>query len=578
MTVIDDIKAQIDLSILVSETASVRLKKSGRGWIGFCPFHDDKHKPSLVVYPPNGKGGWYWKCFYCNEGGSQIDWLLKKNPGWDATEAIKNLAKRAGVELHVSDASVPERVAAQKKRSAMRIAMDVFRRWLLGVSDKEGKVIKPGDAAALSYAIDRGWKMGTIENGGLLGFSGRATPAEYKEMRGEFQMNGIDLLSPEAVMILGFKGDVGEWAKSRGLDAKAFSDNYISGFMDKPALVYAHKFDGKIEYLSARILPGFDEKKKSHNPNAGLIGNRRAFRNSLYRHHHLDGQEKGALLYIVEGQGDAKTFEQVGLPAVALCGSAWEYLVESGEIDDWKDDYEELIYVTDADAAGEKVVTGKNNDFAMMKALGAMLWVGRTANKTWKRPDGAEKTIKDVNDIAQYLMDTNADEKTGNTLYNEISMKAERIVVMAARYAGTLEGQKSEQMVEKIVRPMILSIPEEKRVNYTRDLAQALYPNASKAEASTAFNKWLRVQEKSAAKAAAEGKDEENIPTHYINYGIIKNPSNPDQYWVVDMVFDQEAQRALLAYRDDKGEIGTAKYLDIYKERYYPKVDDFVRK
>jgi 5S rRNA maturation endonuclease (ribonuclease M5) len=524
------------------------------------------------VYAPNAKGGWYWKCFYCNEGGSQIDWLLKKNPGWDTTEAIKNLATRAGIDLRVGDASIPERVAAQKKRSALRIAMDVFRRWLLGTY-RDGKISKTGDAAALSYAIDRGWNMGAIENGGLLGFSGRATAEEYKEMRGEFQMNGIDLLSPEAVMILGFKGNVAEWAKARGLDAKAFSDNYISGFMDMPGLVYAHKFDGKIKYLSMRILPGFDEKRKSHNPNAGLIGDRRAFRNSLYRHHHLEGQEKGALLYVVEGQGDAKTFEMVGLPAVALCGSAWEYLVESGEIDDWLNDYEELIYVTDADEAGEKVVTGKKNDYGMMKALGAMLWVGRTPKKTWTRPDGTEKTIKDVNDIAQYVKDTKAEEKISNALYNEISTKAERIVVMAARFAGTLEGQPRKQMVEKIVRPMILSIPEDQRSDLYRNLAYALHPNVAKSVATTDFNKWLRAQEKSAANNTEE---ETKLPEIETYGGWYPDNETKNSGYLVELYYDRKVNKIRLAWvhikdlQNNVREIGQGKCLTLENKILVP--------
>ncbi|MBI5964906.1 MAG: hypothetical protein HY863_15615 [Chloroflexi bacterium] len=573
MTIIDDIKAQVDLSELVAETSSVKLKKSGKGWIGFCPFHSDKRKPSLVVYPPNAKGGWHWKCFYCNEGGSQIDWVKKKNLGWDNTEAVKYLAKRAGIELHGNDSSIlPERTAAQKKRSALRVAMDVFKRWLLGTYEK-GELKRAGDAAAFEYAIDRGWTMGTIQNGGLLGFSGRATAAEYKEMRGEFQMNGIDLLSPEAVMILGFKGDVAAWAKSRGLDSSAFGDNYISGFMDNPGLVYAHKFDGKIEYFSSRILPGFDEKRKSHNPNAGLIGDRRAFRNSLYRHHHLEGQEKGALLYIVEGQGDAKTCEQFGLPSVGLCGSSWQYLIESGEINDWVEDYEELIYVTDADAAGEKVVTGKNNDYAMANALGAMLWVGRTENKTWTRPDGTEKTIKDVNDIAQYLMDTKADEKESNRIVNAISMKAERIVVLAARYAGSLQGNARTQMVGKIIRPMVLSIPEEKRADLTRDLAYALYPNVSKAVATADFNKWLRAQKKSAASAVEE---EIKLPEVETYGGWFPDNETKNSGHLVELYYDRKTNKIRLAWahindlKNNVREIGWGKGLTLENKILVP--------
>lgn len=577
MTIIDDIKAQVDLAGLVGETASVKLRKSGRGWVGFCPFHDDRHKPSLVVYPPNARGQWYWKCFYCNDGGSQIDWVMRKNPGWDVTEAIKSLAKRAGIELGDGGADIATRVAAQKKRSAYRVAMDVFKRWLLGVQDKTGKQVKAGDAAALSYAMDRGWELGTIQNGGTLGFSGRATAEEYREMRGEFQMNGIDLLSPEAVVVLGFKGDTAEWARAHDLDPKSFGESYISGLMDKPALVYAHKFEGRIEYLSGRILPGFDEKRKSHNPNAELAGERRSFRNSLYRHHHLEGQDKGALLYIVEGQGDAKTCEQFGVPAVALCGSSWEYLVESGEVEDWRDDYEEFIYVTDADAAGEKVVTGKDHKFELSSALGAMLWVGRTPKLEWTRPDGSQKTVKDLNDLAQYLRDTKAEKGAENRLFNEISMGAERIVVLAARYAGTLSGHPKDKLVETVVRPLILSIPAEKRVGLTRDLAVAMYPNGSKAHSTTSFNQWLRAQEKSAAQA---GEQDNKLPEVETYGGWYPNRENRDSGHLVELFYDREAERLRLAWVHIKSlernerEIGWGKSLTLENKVLVPPVYD----
>ena len=54
----------------------------------------------------------------------------------------------------------------------------------------------------------------------------------------------------------------GVYAKSRGLDPHGFADNYVTGLMYKPAIVYAHKFDGKIEYLSGRILPGFGDAEQ----------------------------------------------------------------------------------------------------------------------------------------------------------------------------------------------------------------------------------------------------------------------------------------------------------------------------
>ena len=89
MTIIDEIKARVDIVELIQQDAAVRLRKSGRNWTGFCPFHSNTHSPALIVFPDTQT----WHCFgACNEGGTQIDWVMKKNAGWDVKEAIRDLA------------------------------------------------------------------------------------------------------------------------------------------------------------------------------------------------------------------------------------------------------------------------------------------------------------------------------------------------------------------------------------------------------------------------------------------------------------------------------------------------------
>ena len=94
MSTIDEVKSRIDIVDLVSE-AGVKLRKTGRNYTGFCPFHDNKRTPAFVVWPESGT----WRCFgQCNEGGDIFKFVMKKN-GWDFKEALQRLAERAGVEL-----------------------------------------------------------------------------------------------------------------------------------------------------------------------------------------------------------------------------------------------------------------------------------------------------------------------------------------------------------------------------------------------------------------------------------------------------------------------------------------------
>ena len=93
MNNIDEIKNRIDIIDLVSE--SVKLRRTGKNYTGFCPFHANSRTPAFVVWPESGT----WRCFgECNEGGDIFRYVMKKE-GVDFKEALKILAERAGIEL-----------------------------------------------------------------------------------------------------------------------------------------------------------------------------------------------------------------------------------------------------------------------------------------------------------------------------------------------------------------------------------------------------------------------------------------------------------------------------------------------
>src|SRR5512146_1423033 len=93
MSVIDEIKARVDILDLVSE--SVQLRRTGKNYTGFCPFHPNSRTPAFVVFPDSGT----WRCFgQCNEGGDIFKYVMKKE-GWDFPQTLKYLAERAGVQL-----------------------------------------------------------------------------------------------------------------------------------------------------------------------------------------------------------------------------------------------------------------------------------------------------------------------------------------------------------------------------------------------------------------------------------------------------------------------------------------------
>ncbi|MCU0493370.1 MAG: CHC2 zinc finger domain-containing protein, partial [Chloroflexaceae bacterium] len=47
MGAIDDIKARLDI-VEVIQTSGVSLRRSGRGFVGFCPFHPNTRTPAFT--------------------------------------------------------------------------------------------------------------------------------------------------------------------------------------------------------------------------------------------------------------------------------------------------------------------------------------------------------------------------------------------------------------------------------------------------------------------------------------------------------------------------------------------------
>ena len=92
MGAVEEIKNRIDIVELIS--GYVPLKKAGRTYKGLCPFHTEK-TPSFVVFPDSQT----WHCFgACGIGGDVFRFIMQRE-GMDFPEALRELARRAGVSL-----------------------------------------------------------------------------------------------------------------------------------------------------------------------------------------------------------------------------------------------------------------------------------------------------------------------------------------------------------------------------------------------------------------------------------------------------------------------------------------------
>ena len=92
MTVVDDIKARLDILEVVGQR--VPLQRSGRSYKGNCPFHQER-TPSFHVFPDRQS----WRCFgACATGGDAITFVMRTE-SLEFGEALKELARRTGVQL-----------------------------------------------------------------------------------------------------------------------------------------------------------------------------------------------------------------------------------------------------------------------------------------------------------------------------------------------------------------------------------------------------------------------------------------------------------------------------------------------
>ena len=312
MSSVDEIKARLDIVDLVSE--SVQLRRSGKNYTGFCPFHSNTRTPAFVVFPDTGT----WRCFgQCADGGDIFKFVMKQE-GWDFPEALRRLAERAGVQLRApSPQEQAQKDEHARLRSILEEAVTFFHHQLRNT--EHGKV-------ALGYLQKRGFSDESINAFGL-GYA----PSGWDSLLNQFTQKGHSI---EDLLAAGLIS-----TRERGGHYDRFRNRVMFPIRDGR---------GRMAGFGARALAPDDQPKYLNSPQTALFNKSEI----LYG---LDRARKGIRsedeAVIVEGYLDVIGLAQAGYTnAVSPMGTA----LTDQHLRQLKRLTRRIILALDADAAGNQ--------------------------------------------------------------------------------------------------------------------------------------------------------------------------------------------------------------------------------
>jgi DNA primase len=311
MAISDDDIERIRSSVSVVDVIGqhVQLKRTGRNWVGLCPFHAEK-TPSFNVREETGR----YRCFGCDKAGD-IFTFVQEIEHTDFVGAVEYLANRAGIQLtYTSTGQSKERARRKKLVEAMDVAVEWYHRRLL---------TDPDARQARDYLRSRGLS-GDVARQFKLGWA----PDDW------------DVLSRES----GISADL---LRENGL---AFTNrrNKLQDAFRARVIFPIFTENGEPVALGGRILPGSSDPAKYKNSSETPIYTKSK---TLYGLNWSKGDIVNANEVIVcEGYTDVIGFHRAGLPrAVATCGTAFT----EDHVRLLKRYGSRVVLAFDADAAGQ---------------------------------------------------------------------------------------------------------------------------------------------------------------------------------------------------------------------------------
>ncbi|MCF0253314.1 MAG: DNA primase [Duodenibacillus sp.] len=116
---IQELLNRVDIVPVVER--AVKLKKTGKNYMGCCPFHHEK-TPSFSVNPQKQ----FFKCFGCGKAGSVIGFVME-HEGLSFPEAVRALAEQNGMTVPEDPQAARRSEQAKTLADLMQMAADFYR-------------------------------------------------------------------------------------------------------------------------------------------------------------------------------------------------------------------------------------------------------------------------------------------------------------------------------------------------------------------------------------------------------------------------------------------------------------------
>jgi DNA primase len=153
MSVVDEVRSRIDIVEVIGQY--VKLTRSGRNYKGLSPFQSER-TPSFFVFPETQT----FKDFSSGEQGDVFSFLMKKE-GMTFLEALRELARRAGVELsQQTEAQKRDEEYDDRLRNAVTQAAEYFHQLLLNAPQAANCRAYVKEKRHLSDDTVRVWQLG----------------------------------------------------------------------------------------------------------------------------------------------------------------------------------------------------------------------------------------------------------------------------------------------------------------------------------------------------------------------------------------------------------------------------------